>query len=622
LPRIFEKLKRTPLTTWIALGSFVFTLVIAARLELRIARIPTAIGFDEGYTAALAERMIDGKWLPYVDGVSHRGPLLYWLQAIAELIGGRYSWAGTRWLAFTTFMLTLVLLGACGVAARRPLSGSIAVLFYVYVVGFVLHPGDGIAVRGEPIATPFTLLALLFTTLALGYERSARARIALLVATGFCAALAALVKQTLLPLIGPLWLWVLASTLSAPAASKRERRLTIAAPLVGWLVPFVIVLLRYALSGELSTFFYWYVQYNAEVYLGPYTWGPARLELSTWLWREPWAFLGAALILLPAVARVVAMLGAFRSGNLARAYTSAGYESTLAVVTLVLFLTTSAGFRLWPHYFVTTLAWFALIIGARFEQVVRLASRKRRVIATAIATTLLCAFVALAVEHRLFRILDERRHGVWQPARPDPLCDFVQRHSQTDDAIFIWGFDADLYITCRRRPASVYLYSTLVAGAVPPFWNDLRPQWVARGAQERLAGELRSVRPAVVLDMPGRIGNVSALIVRAVREVLESEYCRHSIVGAKDLRAADVWLLKSSGSCPPTQPPGVTDLKLLLPPVPNPAAGAANPASPTHPADPTNPNPGNTPDMTAPSIPPQIGRKPLTFPIKPVEPQR
>src|SRR6185436_8033131 len=98
----------------VASGCFAITLVIAGRMQLHVARIPAPIGFDEGYIAALAERMIDGRWLPYFDGVSHRGPLLYWVQAVAQILGGRQEWAGTRWLAFCAFQATLLLQFASG----------------------------------------------------------------------------------------------------------------------------------------------------------------------------------------------------------------------------------------------------------------------------------------------------------------------------------------------------------------------------------------------------------------------------------------------------------------------------------------------------------------------------
>lgn len=39
---------------------------------------PSVLWCDEGYIAAFALRMLGGHWLPYVDAVSQRGPVLYW----------------------------------------------------------------------------------------------------------------------------------------------------------------------------------------------------------------------------------------------------------------------------------------------------------------------------------------------------------------------------------------------------------------------------------------------------------------------------------------------------------------------------------------------------------------
>src|SRR5262245_29672840 len=43
---------------------------------------------DEGYIAAFAWRMAEGRMLPYVDAVSHRGPLVYFPPAIVTWILG------------------------------------------------------------------------------------------------------------------------------------------------------------------------------------------------------------------------------------------------------------------------------------------------------------------------------------------------------------------------------------------------------------------------------------------------------------------------------------------------------------------------------------------------------
>src|SRR6266567_1789054 len=82
--------------------------LVAAIVGFRIFRffmVPYSmqVGFDEGYEAAAVERIIDGHWLPYVDCVSHRGPFLYWSQAVLHLLVGRFELTGTRMLGLVSF---------------------------------------------------------------------------------------------------------------------------------------------------------------------------------------------------------------------------------------------------------------------------------------------------------------------------------------------------------------------------------------------------------------------------------------------------------------------------------------------------------------------------------------
>ncbi|HEX8791962.1 MAG TPA: hypothetical protein VF765_13500, partial [Polyangiaceae bacterium] len=81
---------------------------------------------DEGYITAFAERMIHGRWLPYVDAVSHRGPMLYWVAAVAVRIGGSDSFVPVRMLALGCSLLVVLLAYLAAARSRRPLAGGIA----------------------------------------------------------------------------------------------------------------------------------------------------------------------------------------------------------------------------------------------------------------------------------------------------------------------------------------------------------------------------------------------------------------------------------------------------------------------------------------------------------------
>ena len=85
--------RRERLLGW---GPTLLALVVSVVVTLRahahfLLPYATPVSNDEGYISALGLRMIRGHWLPYVDGVSQRGPITYWLAAIAMRIGGMWS---------------------------------------------------------------------------------------------------------------------------------------------------------------------------------------------------------------------------------------------------------------------------------------------------------------------------------------------------------------------------------------------------------------------------------------------------------------------------------------------------------------------------------------------------
>lgn len=123
----------------IATGAIgVVALFYSVRAALFFLGVDAALHFDEGYIATFGERMLDGRFLPYVDAVSQRGPVLYWLASIAQWVGGRFEWTGIRHLAFLCFVLASLGVLLAGVAARQAFVGAVASLLFVVTMVAVL----------------------------------------------------------------------------------------------------------------------------------------------------------------------------------------------------------------------------------------------------------------------------------------------------------------------------------------------------------------------------------------------------------------------------------------------------------------------------------------------------
>lgn len=534
---------------------FVITAIIAVRLQLRVAAVQGPIGFDEGYAAAFGVRMVEGRWLPYVDAISHRGPMLYWVVALATTIAGPYSWDGIRWLGLTAFLATFGALFVAGVAARRPLAGAAAATIYAFMICCALHFSDGVSVRGEQIAAPFTILSLICVTVGIERARSARAATLWLVCAGGLAACAGFGKQTLMPCIGVLALWPAAVAWSRRDTSPRRRWLTALSPIAGWVLVVLIVLTPYALAGELGSFWYWFWRYNTEIYIAPFLARSLRDQITHGLlFGQPWAVLGAVLVLSSTLGAAVSTLSGWRTRDVAGNYARNGFALTAGLGAAIILAVTMAG-RIWPHYFVVALAWFALALGLSLERSLWITGAQHHLAATLATFTFLLLFVGAAVDRRVIQFAAERRGGGWADAKGDPICEPLERHSRPLDPIFVWGFDPDIYITCRRRPASRFLFTTMVAGSVPGANEPPRKEWIAKGAPEMLKDDLVTARPSVILDLTGFVQG-SITHVEALKPWFEREYCRVEDVTGRGGRTAGVFLRRDNHgkACAATTP--------------------------------------------------------------------
>ncbi len=331
-----------------ALG-FILGCVFLARLHRFFVVVPAPIAFDEGYTAALAQRMTEGRWLPYVDGCSHRGPLLYWASALFQAKAGPGSWQGMRWLSLVLCFATAAGTFAAAASVRRPFAGAIAVLIYAYVLS-VYHTASSFGILGETISSPLVVLAIACAGFGLARAKRVGWLAFWLALAGVFSALAGLAKQTSLPVIGPIALWTALQLWRDPAFERRTKLRLALALCGGFALPVALTLARYLAAGELATFWYWYYRYNAEVYMAPFRGFKAKTALDMLPAREHWPLL---ILVVAMVASFTAWLaGAGQRTHDALSRARRGFDLTLFLVTLLVFAGSVAPLRYFYHYFV------------------------------------------------------------------------------------------------------------------------------------------------------------------------------------------------------------------------------------------------------------------------------
>lgn len=538
-------------TAWMPLVPVIAALVVALVLVVHANRFfllpsPALVNpMDEGYVTAFARRMIEGQWLPYVDAVSHRGPVYYWFTAVLVKICGSSSWLAVRLGGLSCMLLTLGLGAGTALIGKRPLAAGIMSLTYVSAILVSLSLGDGIAYNSEHVLNVFGMLSFLCIVLGL---RSATPRVWLLGISGACAMLGALSKQVGLVLLGPLFAWTLAAAVSRP---ELERRLRIRAVLVfclGAALPLVLLVLRYATAGELGTLWFYLVRYNTQIYVAGLGARLPKYVKDTFENRFDLLVVAAPLIGY-VLSRLIAKARSFR--DLLRAYDREGFETTVGLSALAALLTANGSWRNFGHYYVQVIPWAALfggIVVQRLAERPSFALRKHWLRTTLARTLVLCPVAALAITGWSVRVRTlQREGGVEFGSASWPICNYLNEHTSPGDGLFMWGFDPAPYTACNRRPVSRYVYTTFPSGFVPFLDDprDIEATRVAPGSRAILLSELESGKPAVIVDSGGSLKNRSMTSYPDLNALLTREYCRTSV----NVGGPTVWVRRDLQPC-------------------------------------------------------------------------
>jgi hypothetical protein len=449
-----------------------------------------SLAVDEAYVAALAHRMIDGGMLPYVDGVSHRGPLLYWVASAFVLAGGQ-GWAGMRALALTVSVACSLFTFLAGRRAGAPVAGAVGAWATPIVTLLVMPPAAGVAFTGESLLNAFVMAGLFALTMGLVRSDGRVCRRWVAVA-GTLFTLSVLSKQSAaLMLIVPS-LWVVAAARARPASGGWA---LVAAFGGGALAPGAVVVLRYAAAGRLATFWYYFVDYNLSVYLAPYAHVDRLQELRAWSSGNALVVALGALAVCWGLAQAALAVRAERS--VWRGLDRAGFVLAVALGAACSVLGAKMALRDWAHYFVQLIPWFGLLAGL----VLSPPGQERRHQGPVLACLILLPLALLAESGWALRAPDHRARTL--AFRPPAECDLIQQHSRPGDRILVWGFWPSVYLDCQREPASRFVYTTIPAGVVPWFIDVPRSrddQLAAPGSRQDLIADLEQSQAALVLD--------------------------------------------------------------------------------------------------------------------------
>jgi 4-amino-4-deoxy-L-arabinose transferase-like glycosyltransferase len=502
---------------------------------------------DEGYATAFGRRMVEGRWLPYVDAVSHRGPVYYWVTAVLVKTCGWSSWLAMRVGALSCILLTLGLGFSAALVAKRSLAAGVMVLVYASAVLVSMGLGDGLAFNSEHVLNVFGMLSFLCIVLGLRRETP---HAWLLFVSAASAMLGALAKQVGLVLLVPLFAWTLAAAVSRPGLARRVRVRVVLAFLLGAAVPLFLLVLRYTIAGELGTLYFYLVRYNTEIYVGGL--GSRFPKYVKDSFENRFDLL---LIAAPIVGYVLSRLFARARGfrDLLRAYDERGLDTTVDLSAIASLLTANGSWRNFGHYYVQVLPWAALFGGILIERLAESPSwalRRHWVRTTLVRAVILLPVAALAIVGWSVRVRTFQREGAHDAdfgSADWPLCTYLNQNIPPHESLFVWGFAPAPYTACNRKPASRYVYTTFVAGFVP-FLDDPREveeKRVAPGSREILLHELEASKPGAIIDAANSIKNRSIMNYPGLKELVLRDYCRVAV----NVGGPNVWVRRDLAPC-------------------------------------------------------------------------
>jgi len=503
--------------------------------------------FDEAYATAIGRRMLEGSFLPYVDGVSHRGPLFYASVALAVRVFGNGTWLPVRALSLLAIAATLAFGFWAAWGARRSVAGAVMMLVSAGALCVAMPLDDGLGYNSEQPLSALAMASLTCLVFALG-SRAASRRVAWAALSGVALSASGLCKQTGFALLLPFGLWIACAAIAAPELSPRERRAIPSAFALGVTLPVLALVVRYAAAGELSTLFYYFVTYNTRVYLAAFAGSEGLREPADALRSHFYVFLALAPLVLALV--LTPFSGVTRLRELPRAYADNGFDTTVGLAALITPFVANASLRDLDHYYVQVVPFAGFALGIAVERVLGESTPSRRALIARCAALLpLIAVVELGWRHRAQSFRQDPGVQERFVTHDSAICRFLEKNTDPTDTLFVWGFFPAPYTACNRRPASRYVYTTFVSGYVPHV-HDSPANDAARaapGSHAILEAELAKARPGAIIDVPLTLGLRSLWADDFLRKLVESDYCELPDLKALGMRA---WVRRGHPACP------------------------------------------------------------------------
>jgi len=477
---------------------FALALALATLLAV-VTRLPPSLerdyfNVDEG-TLAAGAMLIDDGGIPYRDFWDTRGPVTFYLYAIAFALAGTGNMLAVHGLVIAVVIATaalLMLLGRrLGLGAAADLAGPVYALASVAFL-----KSDMLAANIEVFMVLFSAAGVLLVARGL-----AGAGVPASAAAGTAFALAFLTKQpALLTFLGVLGLLAALRGADAPAPAARLR--AGAALVCGFALPVLAVVAAYAAVGALPDFYFGFWGYSSDYFMpavdrltrlrNAFLAPLPMIEWNPYAWLS--ALAGAGLLLI----------------RLVRRGWRAAPADLLTVWALAALVGASLSGRGFGHYYIQVLPPFALLstlFGAEVLARVRTAPRRVLLAGGMLLGYLLPLILWSGGRHpRAFHSAGEimtERTAKFRITQAREAARHIEARTSPSDRIFVWGFAPAFYPLARRLPASRFIYCIYLTGLIP--WTNAHPEvdtsaTIVPGSWDLLMADLERTRPRYIID--------------------------------------------------------------------------------------------------------------------------
>jgi hypothetical protein len=445
---------------WAVAGVLMMLPFLWAPLSLQL-----PLGRDQGIFTWVAEVILRGG-LPYADAWEVKGPGAHFLYALARGVFGESGWA-VRAFDLVMMAVALVAFIRFGRMVGSPLAGLVG-----FGVTFVLFGGDF-----WMTAQPDNWAGILLLWMVLVLLQPRPAGWALLVA-GVLLGVATLIK----PPYALFGLFALARAWLGPRS--RQPFALLAPVVVGALLPIGACALMYAAAGKLGSIWEVLVVFDLQAHFGG-----EPFDLLTVVERSMAVITMKFAVLIP-----IAAIGAIGMWANARPVVIA-----MAAGAILSFVVAAAQNKFFEYHFAAFDVFLAALVGlgiARAFQLVRhrepaMSEASRLLTAVAAAVVLVAAVapakrVGLMWGHAIGLVAEERWQAMFY--RPEDrflyrdiaeTADFVRLQALPEAPIYLWGFDALVYVLADRYPPTRYGYNYPLIVGSPDYQQSVRAELMA-----------------------------------------------------------------------------------------------------------------------------------------------